>query len=152
MATRKIVLNGDEVLRKVSKKVTNFDDDLGKLLDDLKDTMHKYDGVGIAAVQVGVLRRVIAIEVNGMYLELVNPEIIYTEGKQIGEEGCLSVPKFYDIVERPKKVTCRAQDRFGKHFEITGEDLLARCICHEVDHLDGKLFIDISKNGKKMIK
>ncbi len=152
MAVRKILTIGNDTLRKSSKAVHLFDKDLHVLLDDMKDTLYKANGIGLAAPQIGVLRRIVVVDVNGMYLELINPIILSSSGKQYEEEGCLSVPKFFDFVERPKVVTCKAQDRFGVEFTITGTDLLARCICHEIDHLDGKLFVDISKNGMKYFK
>ncbi len=145
MATRKIVKLGDEVLRKTCKKVEKFDLRLALLLKDMADTMHDADGVGLAAPQVGILRRIVVIDVgdeNGV-IELINPEIVKVSTEtQTGREGCLSLPERQGIVTRPKVVTVRAQDRHGNHFEITGEDLLARAFCHELDHLDGKLYID----------
>lgn len=142
MATRKVVLVGDEILRKKSKPVKDFDEDLWQLLDDMKSTMYANDGMGLAAPQVGVLRRAIVIDVNNMFVELINPEIISQEGKDIEKEGCLSVGAFRGRVERPYKITVKAQDRFGYPFILTGEKWLARCICHELDHLNGILFID----------
>lgn len=143
MAVRNIRVKGDEILNKVCKPVKVFDEKLGILLDDMYETMVAKDGVGLAAPQVGILKRVVVIDVdddNGR-IELINPEIIKTEGTQTGSEGCLSVPKVYGEVERPNVVTVRAQDRHGKFFEITGEELLARAFCHELEHLDGKLFL-----------
>lgn len=144
MATRNVVTNESDIefLRKRSKKVNDFDEKLWELLDDMKETMHKNNGVGIAAVQVGVLKRAIIIEPNNMFLELINPEIIYEEGRDIDEEGCLSVCKTRGYVARPKIVKVKAQDRYGYDFEIMGEKYLARVLCHEIDHLDGVLFID----------
>lgn len=144
MALRKVVTNDleDEFLRKKSKKVVHFDKNLWELLDDMKQTMQTYEGVGIAAVQVGVLKRAIIVEPNGMFLELINPEIVSFHGGEVEEEGCLSVKGLKGLVKRPKKVTVRAQDRYGYTFEITGEKYLARVLCHEIDHLDGILFID----------
>jgi peptide deformylase len=109
----------------------------------MKETMNKADGVGLAAPQVGILRRVVVIDVGEGLIELVNPEIIETSGEQAGAEGCLSIPGRRGFVVRPAKVKVRAQDRNGKHFEIEGEGLLARALCHEIDHLDGKLYIDV---------
>lgn len=149
MAIRKIVYEGDELLRKKSKPVKDFDDDLDQLLDDMKETMHANDGMGLAAVQVGVLRRVVIVEANGMFVELINPEIIKVEGEDIDTEGCLSVPGFNDKVKRPYRVTVKALDRYGYPFQITGEKYFARCVCHEVDHLDGVLYIDKSENKTK---
>ena len=142
MAIRKIVKMGDELLRKKSKAVTKFDDSLHEILDDMKETMYEYNGMGLAAPQVGILKRIVVMEVNNMYLELVNPEIIEAEGSDIEAEGCLSCGKINKKVERPMKVTVKAQDRYGYDVVITGEKWLARCICHEIDHLNGVLFID----------
>ena len=119
-----------------------FDLRLWLLLRDMADTMYKAEGVGLAAPQVGILRRVVVIDVGQGLIELVNPRIISTEGEQAGSEGCLSLPGRQGYVVRPKKVTVEAQDRNGKLFRITGEDLLARALCHEIDHLDGVLYID----------
>ena len=139
---RKIIKIGDEVLRKNCKPMQKFDLRLWLLLRDMADTMYKAEGVGLAAPQVGILRRVVVVDVGDGLIELVNPEIISEEGEQAGSEGCLSVPGKRGYVRRPKKVTVRAQDRKGKFFELTGEDLLARCLCHEIDHLDGVLYTD----------
>ncbi len=145
MATRKIVLDGDEILRKKSKEVTAFDDKLATLLDDMKETLYKNDGAGLAAPQVGVLRRVVVIDIGDEnYYELVNPVITKTDGMQSGPEGCLSVPGEFGIVERPNEVTVEGYDRSGKQYTLTGTGLLARAICHEVDHLNGQLFTDIA--------
>lgn len=152
MATRKVLQEGDPTLRKKSKPVKDFDDDLDQLLDDMKETMHENNGMGLAAVQVGVLRRVVIVEANGMFVEFVNPEIVKTEGEDIDTEGCLSVGKFEGRVKRPYKVTVRAFDRYGYPFEITGEKYFARCICHEVDHLNGILFIDKCENRDEYFK
>lgn len=141
---RKILTLGDENLRKVCKPMQKFDLRLWLLLRDMADTMYKADGVGLAAPQVGILRRVVVIDVQDEHglIELINPEIIAAEGEQAGSEGCLSVPGRRGYVARPQKVTVRAQDRKGKFFEITGEDLLARAFCHEIDHLDGVMYVD----------
>lgn len=141
---RKILTLGDENLRKVCKPMQKFDLRLWLLLRDMADTMYKADGVGLAAPQVGILRRVVVIDVQDDHglIELINPEIIAAEGEQAGSEGCLSVPGRRGYVARPQKVTVRAQDRKGKFFEITGEDLLARAFCHEIDHLDGVMYVD----------
>lgn len=146
MATRKVLRDGEELLRKKSKPVHEFDDTLDQLLDDMWDTMYANNGMGLAAVQVGVLRRVIIIDVNGMHLELVNPEIIETEGEDYEEEGCLSVGSFNGVVKRPYKIKVKAFDRYGYPFTLEGEKWLARCICHECDHLEGVLFIDKCEN------
>ena len=152
MAIRKIVKIGDDLLRKKSKPVKDFDDDLSQLLDDMRESMYKNDGMGLAAPQVGVLRRAVVVDVNGMYVELINPVIISQEGKDIEEEGCLSVGGFHGRVERPYKITVKAFDRYGFPFVLTGEKYLARCICHEIDHLDGILFVDKSLDKDKYFK
>ena len=141
---RKILKLGDETLRKTSKPMQKFDLRLWLLLRDMTETMRKAEGVGLAAPQVGILRRVVVIDVGDDHglIELINPEIIAAEGEQAGSEGCLSVPGRRGYVVRPSKVTVRAQDRKGKPFEITGEDLLARALCHEIDHLDGIIYVD----------
>lgn len=151
MAVRKIVKLGEDLLRKKSKSVTVFDDKLGELLDDMRDTMYEFDGMGLAAPQVGVLKRVIVMEVNNMFFELVNPEIIHQEGEDFEEESCLSCGKAREMVKRPYKVTVKAQDRFGYNIVLTGEKWLARCLCHEIDHLNGVLFLDRAKNDKSFL-
>lgn len=153
MAVRKIVTIGNETLRKISKPVTDFNKDLWSLLDDMKATMLLRHGVGIAGVQVGVLRRVIVIELEqDKYLEIINPQIIKTKGEVKGNEGCLSVPDFYTEVYRPKYVKISAVDRHGKSFEFEAKDYIARCICHEIDHLNGILFVDLTKEGQEYKK
>ena len=142
MAIRNVVQIGDEILRKKSKPVKEFDEKLWELLDDMKETMAKNDGVGLAGVQVGVLRRVVVLDVNHMKLELVNPEILEAIGGVIEREGCLSVKGQSGFVERPEEVTVQAQDRYGNEFIITGVGLLARAFAHEIDHLDGILYTD----------
>ena len=146
MALREVVQVGDDVLRKVSKPVVVFDKKLEDLIDDMWETMYANNGMGFAAPQVGVLKRVVVMDVNGMKLELINPEIISSSGCDIEQEGCLSCGRIKGRVERPMVVTVKAKDRFGYEFTITGEKYLARCLCHEIDHLNGVLFID------KMIK
>ncbi len=140
---RKIITLGNETLRKESKPMQKFDLRLWLLLRDMAETMYDADGVGLAAPQVGILRRVVVIDVGEGLIELINPEIIYTEGEQAGPEGCLSVPGRQGFVRRPNKVTVRALDRKGKPFEVTGEGLLARAFCHEIDHLDGRVYVDV---------
>ena len=143
MAIRKIVEMGkDDILRKHSRKVEKFDRRLGVLLDDMADTMYEADGVGLAAPQVGVLKRCVVIDVGDGLIELVNPEILWSEGEVVGPEGCLSVPGRRGTVARPEKVRVHAQDRKGNHIELEGEGLLAVCLCHELDHLDGVLYVD----------
>jgi peptide deformylase len=151
MALRNILTEGEPTLLKRSRPVTDFNDRLHILLDDMKETLLESGGVGLAAPQVGVLRRaVIVIETNveeggeEYFIELVNPEIIATDGEQFGPEGCLSVPGVYGMVRRPSYVKVRAQDRYGKYFEAEGLDLTARAFCHETDHLEGKLFLELA--------
>ena len=140
MALRNILKDGDPALRKICRPVTEFDEKLAQLLDDLGETLHHTDGVGLAAPQVGVLRRGFIMDFGDGIIEAVNPEIVSTKGMQEGPEGCLSFPGEYGIVRRPQKAKLKAQDRHGKWFTLTGEDLVARCICHENDHLDGIVF------------
>lgn len=142
MAIREIRTKDDEILHKKCKVVKDFDNKLGILLDDMYETMKMHDGVGLAAPQVGILKRAIVIDVGGGRIELVNPEIIEESGTQNGLEGCLSVPGIWGEVERPNKVKIKAQDRDGKWFIMEGEELLARAFCHECEHLDGKLFLE----------
>jgi len=143
MAIRNIVTQGDEALTKVCRPVTDFTQRLHTLLDDMADTLYESNGVGLAAPQVGVLRRaVLVINQDDELIELINPEIIYTDGEQTGPEGCLSVPGKFGMVTRPYTVRVRAQDRFGRWFEVEGEELTARCFCHELEHLDGHLYVE----------
>ena len=146
MAIRNIVQLGDEVLRKKSFEVTDFGEKTHQLLDDMKDTLIKANGAGLAAPQVGVLRRIFVVSVDGLYLECINPVLTDLKGKQIGDEGCLSVRGKYGTVERPMKVTLKAQDRYGKPFKIKAEGFLARAFCHEYDHLDGIIYLDKALN------
>ncbi len=150
MAILKIVKFGDPLLRKVSRPVTEITPRITTLIDDMIDTMRRAEGCGLAAVQVGVLRRIAVIEVEeGKVYELINPKIIAYAGEQEEQEGCLSNPGQYGITKRPKAVTVRATDRYGKEFELNGTDLLARAICHECDHLDGKLYTDVQIRSLK---
>ncbi len=145
MATRKIVKIGDETLRKVCRKQEKFDLRLSILLKDMADTMYKAEGVGLAAPQVGILRRVVVVDVTEDHSglkEMVNPEIIEHSGSQTGREGCLSVPERQGVVTRPMKIKARFQDRHGKWMTVETEGLEARAICHELDHLDGILYVD----------
>ncbi len=144
MAIREIRLSGDEILRKTSREVEEITDKIRELLDDMVETMHKYNGVGLAAPQVGILKRVIVIDLydGEEPLQLVNPKIIKAKGKQEVEEGCLSFPNEYAKMVRPKEVTVEALDRDGKKVIITGKDLLAQALAHEIDHLNGILFVD----------
>lgn len=154
MALRNIRVDDDPILRKNSRKVEAFDQRLEMLIDDMFDTMYDANGVGLAAVQVGVLKQVIVIDTGeeGEKLVLINPEIIATEGEQTGGEGCLSIPGKNGIVTRPQKVTVRALDREGKVFEKTGEDLLARAFCHEIDHLSGVLYTDKAESVQQIME
>ena len=143
MAIRKIVVLGeDDVLRKHARKVDKFDKRLGILLDDLADTMYEADGAGLAAPQVGILKRAVVIDVGEGLVELVNPEILSEEGTQMCIEGCLSVPGRRGKVERPEKVRVHAQDRKGRHIELEAEGFLANAVCHELDHLNGIVYVD----------
>ena len=142
MAIREIREKGDEILYKKCKAVVKFDEKLHILLDDMYETMQSCDGVGLAAPQVGILKRAVVIDVGDGKIELINPEIVEESGEQTGSEGCLSVPGVFGEVTRPNVVTVKAQDRNGKWFKITGKELLARAFCHEIEHLDGKLFLD----------
>ena len=152
MALRNILTKDEPRLRKKSRVVTEFNSRLWQLIDDMREPLLDADGVGLAAPQVGVLRRIVLVmDINmeskspaEQIIELVNPEIIAASGEQSGAEGCLSVPGEYGIVTRPENVTVKAQDRFGNEFTVSGYGMTARCFCHECDHLDGRLFIDIA--------
>lgn len=141
MAIRNIVKTGDDVLVKMCRPVEKFDEKLWTLLEDMNETMNAANGVGLAAPQVGLLRRVVVIDVGEGVIELINPEIIAASGEQNGVEGCLSFPNEWGLVKRPMNVTVRAQDRHGEFFEMTGTELLARAFCHEIDHLNGVCFV-----------
>lgn len=142
MALRNVLKEGNETLRKKSREVTVFDERLATLIDDMVETMRDSQGVGLAAPQVGILRKVVVIDVGEGPHELVNPVIVHQEGDQYGAEGCLSVPNQWGMVHRPQKVRVKAQDRTGKEFELEAEDYFAVAVCHELDHLAGVLFID----------
>lgn len=142
MAIRNILTSEDETLKKLSKVVILFDNRLHSLLDDMKETLFLANGVGLAAPQIGILKRVIVINIEGKWLELINPVIMKFSGEQISVEGCLSCPNIFGLTNRPLKVTIKYQDRYGKVHRKTGTDLLAKAFCHEVDHLNGELFID----------
>lgn len=151
MAIRNIRVDDDPILRKTSRQVTEFNDRLFDLLDDMKETLYKSGGVGLAAPQVGVLRRVVVMDVSedrSDYLELINPEITSVEGSQTGNEGCLSLPGLCGVVTRPMVVKVKAQNREGKWCLYKGEGLIARCFCHELDHLDGILYKDKLDEGE----
>ena len=152
MALRNVLTEENKTLYKTSRPVVKFDERLHTLLDDMTETLVHANGVGLAAPQVGVLRRaVIVLETNvsegeePYFIELLNPEIVSAEGEQCGSEGCLSVPDQYGLVKRPQKVRVRAQDRSGNWFEVEGEGLTARCFCHEIDHLNGVLFTSLAE-------
>jgi len=142
MALRTIVSLGDETLRKIARPVMAFDEKLGQLLDDMAETMYAADGAGLAAPQIGILRRCVVIDVGEGLVELINPEILASEGEVSGVEGCLSIAGRRGLVTRPVTTTVRAQNRQGEFFELTGEDMMARALGHELDHLDGVLYID----------
>ena len=142
MAIRNIRISTDEVLRKKCKEVKEITPNLLTLLDDMADTMYEANGVGLAAPQVGILKRAVVIDIGEGLVELINPVILETSGSQTDDEGCLSVPGKYAPVERPNYVKAKAMDRDGNEFIIEGEELMARALCHEIDHLDGILYID----------
>ena len=143
MGLRKILTVQEPCLHKVCRPVEKFDGKLWKLLDDMKETLLDANGVGLAAPQVGILRRVVIVDLGDEILELVNPELLETSGEQEGAEGCLSVPGKYGLVKRPNFAKVRAQDRDGNWFEAEGEELIARCFCHELDHLDGIVYTEV---------
>ena len=143
MGIRKIMTVEEPCLHKVCRPVEKFDGKLHRLLDDMKETLLDVNGVGLAAPQVGILRRVVVIDLGDEMLELVNPELLETSGEQEGAEGCLSVPGKYGLVKRPNFAKVRAQDRNGEWFEAEGEELIARCFCHELDHLDGIVYTEV---------
>lgn len=150
MAIREIRLSGDEILRKKSREVTEVDDRIRSILNDMDETMHEANGVGISAVQIGILKRLVVIDTEydgSPSIKLVNPKIIKTKGSQEVEEGCLSFPNQFAKVVRPEEVIVEALDENGKPIKIKAKDLLAEALCHEIDHLDGKLFIDIMEPG-----
>lgn len=144
MAIREILTQGDPALNKVCHPVTKFDEKLADLMDDLKETLARANGLGLAAPQVGILRRaVVVVTADGEMLELINPEIIAQKGEQDGLEGCLSVPGKWGYVKRPEWVRVKAQDRSGNWFEVEGAEVVARCFCHELGHLDGHLYVEL---------
>ena len=143
MGLRKILTVKEPSLHKMCRPVEKFDGKLHKLLDDMKETLLDAGGVGLAAPQVGILRRVVVVDTGEEILELVNPELLETSGEQVGAEGCLSVPGKYGLVKRPMVARVRAQDRNGDFFEAEGEELIARCFCHEIDHLDGIVYTEV---------
>lgn len=143
MGLRKILTDKDPALHKVCRPVEKFDGKLHRLLDDMAQTMEDANGVGLAAPQVGILRRVVVVDTGEGILELVNPTLVETDGEQVGAEGCLSVPGRYGLVKRPYYAKVRAQDRNGEWFEVEGEELIGRCFCHELDHLDGIVYTEV---------
>ena len=143
MGLRKILTDKDPALHKGCKPVEQFDRKLHKLLDDMAETLAEANGVGLAAPQVGILRRVVIVDTGEEILELVNPELVETDGEQVGPEGCLSVPGKYGLVKRPYYARVRAQDRYGEWYEAEGEELIGRCFCHELDHLDGIIYTEV---------
>ena len=143
MGLRRILTDQEPALHKVCKPVVNFDDRLHKLLDDMRETLLDAGGVGLAAPQVGILRRVVLVDNGEEILELINPTLVETDGEQVGAEGCLSVPGRYGLVKRPYYAKVKAQDRFGNWYEADGEELTARCFCHELDHLDGIIYTEV---------
>ena len=147
MGIRKIMTVKEPCLHKVCRPVEKFDGKLHKLLDDMKETLLDANGVGLAAPQVGILRRVVVVDTGEEMLELVNPELLETSGEQEGAEGCLSVPGKYGLVKRPMVAKVRAQDRDGNWFEVEGEELIARCFCHEIDHLDGIVYTEVMERS-----
>lgn len=150
MALRNIVVEGDEILRKKCREVTQIDDRIRGILDDMVDTMRDYNGVGLAAPQIGIMRRIVVVEVeDGEVIELINPEIVETRGKIGADEGCLSVPGYVGYVERPEYVKIKGLDRYGKPVVHEGEGLKAVAFCHETDHLDGILYVDKATNVRK---
>lgn len=142
MATRNIITEGNPTLSKTCRPVTAFDDRLATLIDDMKETVVAANGIGLAAPQVGVLRRVVVVDLGEEIVELVNPKIVEQSGEQDGLEGCLSVPGQFGMVKRPNYVKLEAQDRHGDWYEYEGEELIARCFCHELEHLDGHLYTE----------
>ena len=143
MALRKILTDAEPALHKVCKPVEKFDNKLHTLLDDMRETLIESGGVGLAAPQVGILRRVVLVDTEEEILELINPTLVETDGEQVGAEGCLSVPGKYGLVKRPYYAKVRAQDRNGDWYEAEGEELIARCFCHELDHLDGIIYTQV---------
>ena len=143
MGLRKILTVSEPALHKVCKPMVNFDNRLFRLLEDMRETLVDSGGVGLAAPQVGILRRVVLVDTGEEILELINPTLVAVDGEQVGAEGCLSVPGKYGLVKRPYWAKVRAQDRNGNWFEVEGEELIARCFCHELDHLDGIIYTDV---------
>lgn len=143
MAIRNLRFEGDPILRKTSREVTEITPKIRELIDDMLETMYEANGVGLAAPQVGILKRIVVIDVGEGPLVMINPQVVKTEGSQTGDEGCLSVPGKAGQVTRPNEVTARFMGEDGEYYEVEGTELLARAICHECDHLDGKLYVDL---------
>ncbi len=143
MGLRKILTDQEPALHKVCRPVTSFDSKLHKLLDDMRETLVDSGGVGLAAPQVGILRRAVLVDIGDEIIELINPQLLETSGEQVGPEGCLSVPGKYGLVKRPMVARVKAQDRYGDWYEAQGEELIARCFCHELDHLDGIVYTEV---------
>ena len=143
MGLRRILTDKEPALHKTCKPVVAFDEKLHKLLDDMHETLEESGGGGLAAPQIGILRRIVLVDIGEEVLELVNPTLLETDGEQVGPEGCLSVPGKYGLVKRPYYAKVRAQDRFGNWYEADGEELTARCFCHELDHLDGIIYTEV---------
>ena len=148
MALREIRVEGDPVLAKVCKEIKEVTPRIQDLIDDMIETMYEANGVGLAAPQVGILKRIVVIDVGEGPIVMINPHIVSTDGEQTGDEGCLSVPDRCEIVTRPMRVSVRAQNRYGENITVTGEGLKARALCHEIDHLDGVLYIDHAQRRK----
>lgn len=146
MSLRNIRIMGDDILKKKAREVTEINDRILCLLDDMAETMYKSNGVGLAAPQVGILRRVVVIDVGDGLFEFINPVIVKREGEDMQREGCLSIPEFVGDVKRPYKVTVEAQNRNGENITLEAEGFFARAVCHELDHLDGVLFVDVADN------
>ena len=149
MAIRNLRYGKDEILKKVSKPIEVIDEKIKQLAEDMMETMHKYDGLGLAGPQIGVLKRIIVIDLyeDGTQFVLINPVIVKQKGEQIVDEGCLSFPEQFGKVRRPKEVTVEALDLNGKKVKLVGKDLLAQALCHEIDHLNGEVFIDKVEKG-----
>lgn len=150
MAVYQVVRVPDEILRGKCVPVKNVNDGVLRLLDNMRDTLYEYDGVGLAAPQIGVSRRVVVVDTGNNLIELINPEIVSREGEQLGSEGCLSIPGIVGLVKRAEKVKVKATNRNGEEFTIEGSGLLARAFQHEIDHLDGILFIDKAIETRKV--
>ena len=150
MAIRNVRIEGDEILRKKTREVTVIDDKIKQLLNDMADTMYKNEGVGLAAPQVGMLKKIVIVDIGEGLIEFINPVILKAKGKKVYKEGCLSVPHVYGQVTRPLKIKVKALDRNGNEFVLEAEEFMAQAICHELDHLEGILFIDKATNLERV--